>query len=82
LGCSYAEHAVGVLSTSTLEPGMIVVVNAKELYLFEHAHVHSASVATSEAVNIENLLFDGLAEDVCRSCPHISAQHIERCPHE
>ena len=70
MGLFRSEHGVGVpLDFDTQAGHNCVVVNAKELYLFEHGHVHSASVATSEAVNIENLLFDGLAEEVCRSCP-------------
>lgn len=44
-------------------------VDARELYLFEHAHVHGSSVAPSEVVNIEDLLYDGVPELVYRACP-------------
>jgi hypothetical protein len=46
-----------------------VVVDLKGLYLFEHAHVHSASVARSDAVNLEDLLYDNVAATVYRACP-------------
>ena len=44
-------------------------VDARELYLFEHAHGHGSSVAPSEIVNLENLLYDGVPEIVYRDCP-------------
>jgi len=37
---------------------------AVDLFLFEHAHVHSREVAPSVVLNLEDLLCDGLADEV------------------
>jgi hypothetical protein len=42
---------------------------AVNLFLFEHAHVHSRSVAPSVILNLEDLLCDGLTEDAMRRQP-------------
>jgi hypothetical protein len=46
------------------------------LWLWEHAHVHSAVVAPHEAVNIEDLVCDGLAESDLRVVPPGQANSI------
>lgn len=44
-------------------------VDAKQLYLFEHAHVHSGAVAPSDIINLEDLLYDGISDSVYRTSP-------------
>ena len=67
---STTGHTVPMpLDSGSLKSAIMPPVDANELYLFEHAHVHSAAVAASEIRNLENLLYDDVPEAVCRACP-------------
>ena len=48
----------------------------RDFYLWEHAHVHSSSVAANEAINLEDLVCDGLSDDELRVVPHGQSNSI------
>lgn len=58
----------------------------RDFYLWEHAHVHAAAVAPHEAINLEDLICDGLSADELRAIPEGQANsvvwliwHMARC---